>query len=204
MQRPFYILIFIALFCSCSSNAKDDDLPTDDQPKLWRKPPGGIFLWFIDEEQNDLLNPESSDYWGDYFINGIKLFAAKNGEKVMQNHQIIPNAFNLEKDYSLSVIYCEGGDNSMDEEDEMISYNWISYTDGTEDEVRIKWGGELYYRFHKIWINDELVFDLRPASGFNPELPVETYPYFHPKYYSWMTPERELVWLSITVAVLVK
>jgi len=87
------IFIAFALFCSCSTNAKIEELQEesikallveelqDEKPRFGSYGPIGVVI--VDENYNDRLNSESPSYWGNEYTNGINLYAMHKSERVL-------------------------------------------------------------------------------------------------------------------------
>lgn len=182
-----------------------------------------IKIVILDKAQNDRLNPESPSYFGKDYSNGIEVFYLYNGIKrtFLEYYYLIGGGTwyfidNVEKikpifpPYRKTVDY---GDMSygtlgyffvdiswyptFEEDDLDVSYAYIQYPDGSEDVIKCEYStyyGEKIYCREKIWINGELVFQLRYKKVIVESLSTPDEPfifnqaYFNPKYYPWLEP----------------
>jgi len=184
MKKLVFIFFATALLCSCTTNSKIEQEEQQIEKPL--RLSGTFRIVIIDENDNDRLNPESPSYWGDDYVNGIKLFIMHKNKKLLYKHlatrfvdeyhvndsTIIPQAIHLSLTENLCYysISCDAGDINRNEDGGMITCSWISYPDGSEDEVRAEWidriPNEQYV--NKIWINNELasqrLYDSVPGS----------------------------------------
>ena len=206
MKRIFFLLFFVALFVSCNnSNEEESDRPGIDG-YIYDL---GILIVIIDEAENDRLNPESPAYFGDDYAEGIKVLYLVNSKKltILEYLQFVglgvtfhlsaddlarrlltikpPIMKSHEYDYldrTLVYYYLDCTMASQEIEDGMlVSYCYISYPDGSEDEIKVQYcKGKNYLVKDKLRINGEVVFD-NYMNG--PEL-IDIY--YNPKFYPWM------------------
>ena len=213
------------LLCSCNKpkdeplSEESEELCMDDDeefPSLgfWPLPSPPIRIVIVDEAQNDRLNPESPSYFGDDYVNGIKNLCLYNGKKrtflehyyltgggswfflddVEKIKTIIRPAYDTFGYFFVSIGWCS----PFIEDDRKVTYAYIQYPDGSEDEI--KWEYTIYFEHEKIWINGELVFqthyeDVIVEALSTPDKPyiarATNQTYFNPKYYLWMKPDSD-------------
>ena len=131
-------------------------------------PPMRLYLYIVDNDLNDFLDPESHVYIGD----NMKLFILnENGTKV----EIVRNFF---RDTYANLPYHKfaypfpftstGGESIV----------YVLYPDKSEDEIRTFTSYDISRRLEKVWINEVLVFD-------NDDI------YYNPDYYIWSEPTKD-------------
>ena len=185
------------------SNEQEEDMPDPDrviEGIHWNL---GVSLIIVDKELNDRLNPESSAYFGGKFTEGIKVLYLCNGRKLThsqfyyhqygvpysffhqgESHKTIsppsPNSLNY---YSINCSIGNGDGVVNIEDGCKVTYTYISYPDGSEDEIKVQIyqnerGNEIL--IDKLWINKELVYEIG-FSGIKLH-------YYNPNYHPWMKP----------------
>ena len=203
MKNLAICLMIMALFCSC--NKKSAEEPNDA--------PSGVVMSFIinivivDDEFQDRLNPESPSYFGEEYIQEIKLFTIDDGKERMigYHNQVISNRFNevipfiqepcrlyVDKDGVSHQIdngtlgyYCipwSFAVSSNDEDGKKYMSIIIRYPDENEDVIKLREyfvQGEngFVWSYDKLWINGELA-----CERIQPEF------YYNTKYYPWLIP----------------
>ena len=152
-----------------------------------------VLISLVDEELNDRLNPDSPSYFGDVFIKGIELLVLCNGEKITcfefytehlgreydPERRFIKLGFN---EYFFHLIDCTTGIFSpllVYEEDRICTYTYLSYPDGSEDEIKIQLEGNYRWYIEFIWINNEVAF-VRSEDTTNKV-------YYNPKYFPFFS-----------------
>lgn len=190
MKNIILFLTITALFCSCEKNAEEVQIDT----------PSGVVIDFrinilvTDGMLQDRLNPESPAYFGEEYVEGIKLYTIVNGEKRMIEYPLINEPFRwyVDKDGNSSQSYNGtlgyyfiqfpfpkiGG--YIEESGKIYMYLYIQYLDGSEDVIKIQeYKNETgsIHSFDKLWINGELAFEL-----IHPEF------YYNTKYFQWLVP----------------
>ena len=184
----FYFILAI-LFCSC------DNDESSSYGNLF--PEGvvlgftGITLFIVDSDFQDLLNPESSGYFGEeikvkYLHNDISepFKASLFGQTVFPPPDTVPlrcyfgcyYIVGLTPSLSLPFVKDDNGSSTY--------YYYICYPDGNEDEIKVEVGlftnklipcGSAYIA-EKIWINGELVCEMLDFEKKDFYLNPEYYP----------------------------
>ena len=193
-------IVCMLFFCSCKkdvSNVNKDVIDTT------------VYIVIVNEALEDRLNPDSPSYFGDKFVNEIEVFYLCNGKKLpfldyykfigggslfyiddVENKKPISPPLRWTERYGYIdqgtlgyyFIDCSSGlAASVIEDNEKVTYTYIHYPDGSEDEIKVQYiekDGLLLTG--KIWIKGELAFE-SGAWG------VKDF-YYNTKYYPWLEP----------------
>jgi len=180
-----FLLSFTLLsFCSCNKHSENSDDPTGVEN-------GDVIdlrldLVIVDEEFQDLLNPESPDFIGDkiqlfYLQDGIKTVLFYYDEPVIQPPLRWTERYGYINQNTLGYYFIRfpwaysGTDN--------FSFCYIRYPDGSVVEIKVKTyeneNGTVLSK-DKIWVNGELAFE----SG---HWGIKDF-YYNPKNYPWLEP----------------
>ena len=157
----------------------------------------------VDEDFQDRLNPVSPAYYGEEYVEGIKLLDAQKKEFDPYAHY---NSVRSVVEEEMTFIqppyrwfpgpgpgYIYQGTHgyyfirysfpdtyTVPDDDGALIIQYIRYPDGDEDEIKVR-----VYRkpgvqtFDRIWINDELAFE---GCKWNVNS------YYNPKYFKWLGP----------------
>ena len=159
-----FLFAIVMLFSSCSDEVDD----TVNSPPRYLS----LKILIVDNDLNDLLNPESQEYIGDdiklfyYYESGkrfeyIRLVDVRQGVNV----EVERPAWSKHDFYYFRHVYdFHNGENVIMK---------IRYADGSEDEIKT-FIPDNSWRLKTIWINDVLVFDFDSHSY-----------YYNPDYYIW-------------------
>ena len=193
----FFLLTLATLFYSCNKGEIIEDKAVCNL---------SLRIVICDETQNDRLSPESSAYFGDYYMKGIELLFLCDGKKCtfidyyrfigggswfwiddVENHVYVSPPFRQIGEYNIDqltlgyyYIDCTSSAYIM-EYGQKVTYTYIKYPDGNEDEIKTQiYEAPGLMINEKIWINGELAYEMGAwgAKDF----------YYNPKYYPWMKP----------------
>ena len=199
MKKLVFFLLMMSIFFSCT---KDNGRNSVFGLVLNI----AVQIVIVDEALQDRLNPESPSYLGEEYTNGIEVFYLYNGKKVtflelyhysgggsrffiddVENHQpIFPPKRDGHIDQGTLGFYfidCTSpwGYANVIEDEREVTYTYIRYPDGSEDEIKVQYLiEETLYLYEKIWINGVLAFE-RGAWG-------EKEFYYNTKYYPFLEP----------------
>jgi len=152
-----------------------------------------IFL-ITDETFKDRLNPESSVFFGEEYVQGIKLYSIVNGQKreiIDYNQQFIKPPVRWFENENHSGYIDQGSHGYYyipfylvvkffhEEDGNIVTHLYIQYPDESEDVIKVreyKNKSKTVHTYDKIWINGELAFEW--GSGFEDR-------YYNPKYFPW-------------------
>jgi len=184
MKNSVIFLLMLTFCCSCDKGVS-----------------GGIgntlvVIVIVDEAFNDRLNPESPAYFGNDYTRSIEVLYLCDGQKltylggyyaftgggsrwfiddVEKNHKTISTPGR-----ALNYYYIDCTSRAViTEADKKVTYTYIRYPDGSEDEIKVQIRTDLVVIDH-LWINGELVFSFNTGSA--------TTRYYNPKYYPWLLP----------------
>jgi len=204
MKRLELYLIMYALFFSCAE--LNNSLPEEDaEEEVIHETVVDIrvLVAVVDEEYNDLLNPQSSVYLGDEYTSGIEVLYLVNGEKLtfLEYYYnsgggytyIIDNVENI-KAISPPYRYVEGYGETKSGTlgyyfidctsvvDPITTQTFIRYPDGSEDEIKVEIYRDGYslVLIENLWVNGELAYKLHTDSG--------SFNYYNPKYFPFLIP----------------
>ena len=194
----------MSFFCSCLRNVSTI---LDDGPSAIVMDFNINFL-IVDEDFQDRLNTESPAYFGEDYVQGIKLLDGQKNEFDPYEYHNSVRSINEEKETliqppyrwfagnaSSDPLYIDQGTlgyffirhplNGLSADNGNFAYFYIHYPDGSEDVIKVRefvLSGEngKVHTFDQIWINDELAFE-RGVWG------VKDF-YYNPKYFSWLAP----------------
>jgi hypothetical protein len=201
MKYFVFFLMVIPLFCSCENEGRAIDGLVGDVVSLQ------LNIVIVDELLNDRLNPESPAYFGEDYIQGIEILYLSNGKKLsfleqythvgggrlfflddVENHSPIIPPIRAMGEYQVNqgsrgnyFIDCTYAYPNLTKVNHLTTY--IRYPDRSEDELMVQiWKSEkgTVISIGKLWINDDLVYEI----GFSQAKE----PYFNPKYFPWMKP----------------
>lgn len=171
--------LFLFLLGSCDSELA----PSIDE----EEPISGIvvdtrlFVALVDQELQDRLNPDSPAYFGETYAEGIKLMYLYNGKKLTileawphfsvgeysDNFDEIFPPFRETADYgaisegTYGYYFLNGTNGPILSDEDLISYMYIHYPDGKEDEIKVqlfKSKNRNLTLLRKVWINGELAY----------------------------------------------
>jgi len=172
-----------------------------------------LSIVFVDEEFNDRFNPNSLSYFGEEYINGIKRFGCYGSKERVAGKGIListPNSFTL----GYYFMPCDGVTRYFIEDEKDVTYYWICYPDGDEEEIKIAYlkvddeeGHTRTLLIEKIWINGELAYSMSEYTylvwrynGLPDYIEIDYsntdyyklfQDYYNPKFYPWMRPEYD-------------
>lgn len=156
-----------------------------------------------DPELNDLLNPDSPSFLGEEYTNGILLMYLNAGKKTL--YKSVPQYTNeggalkewntIRPPYKDVEGYGRIPENTKGyyyipypfyqmEENQDVSYIYVQYPDGSEDEIK----AQMYITntvslIDQLWINGELAYSMLPREGS-----LSTKQYYNPEYYPFLVP----------------
>jgi len=200
MKNTVLFLMMMTFFCSCKKNESNVNHDVVDLT---------VKIVIVDESLKDRLNPDSPSYFGDEFANGIEVLYLCNGKKLpfseyykligggslfyiddVENKKPISPPLKWSEGYGYInqgtlgyyFIDCSSGMAAfVIEDNEKVTYTYIRYPDGKEDEIKVQYiDKETLLLTGKIWINGELAFE-RGEWG------VKSF-YYNPKNYPWLEP----------------
>ena len=200
VKKIVFFLAINSLFFSCSTKESDEPEPRilNYSVPLYL----GVSLMIVDLDNNDRLNPESPGFWGEEYIEGIEMLYLIDGAKSAEytgkaeslgSGNFYDPEFTKEFKPVWSYGYFDYLINCLStafvvEDDEKITYVYVRYPDGSEDEIKVlvhdsKMVGA-FPKVSKVWFNGELAF----VGGSYDEEWVLTLDYFNPEFYpSWFT-----------------
>ena len=207
MKKFVVYLMHLVLFFSCNKADIESNVDTVF--------PSRIKIIIVDEAYNDRLNPELQSYFGDDYTKGIEVLYLCDNKKVtfleyykylgggswwfiddVENHEFISHPVFKTTNDSVGLgtpwyFFIECSSDAMFEEaGQVVSYTYIRYPDGSEDEIKAQrkiWSSERTSNDEiggggmsndKIWINGELAYEFSMSDGH----------YYNPKFYPWMQP----------------
>ena len=228
MKNAVIYLIMMALFCSCNADRGESELQDiNGQNTISLR--FGVNIVIVDEELNDRLNPESPSYFGDDFTDGIEIFYLCDGKKLTLfggawsylTKAVFPSSEEIAsyKPITPPVRWMERYgyiDNGtlgfyfincssfafFNEDDKDVTYTYIHYPDGSEDEIKVQlfiWNEGNKVNIDKLWINGELAYDADYKSVIIESLstPDQDFilkvAYYNPKYYPAMIMEPYVI-----------
>lgn len=179
----------------------------------------GVHIVITNEKFDDRLNPKSPAYFGDDFFKGIEVLYLCDGEKLpylqyfykkgyngglfwrdnIENYNpvmpISPKVLTADyktlgpDNYNYYMIDCTSEWGYFEEDGKSVSYVYIRYPNGSEDEIKT-----MFYRGEKsphkyLWFNGELVFSYFNELIENPVGIIYDCYYFNPKFFPWMKPD---------------
>jgi len=206
IKKTVSILIIITLYCSCGSNFSDVH---DEEGLVMPMSSLLTSVVIVDAAFNDRLNPESSSYFGEEYIEGIEFLVLKDSEKqpIQSPYYHCPEGpapyfWRLKKnDAPLTaediayMTIIQPPQRWNEDYGYMNIYNtrgfyfilltghcFIKYPDGSEDELRVQYSEDKFgtQRIEKVWLNKELAYE---RGNF-----VDKAYYYNPKYFPWMKP----------------
>ena len=187
LKNFFFAVITISLFVLvCSCNKMNNSEPAEDPQNVEEVIPSLVSsIIIVDAEFNDRLNPKSPSYYGDEYVEGIKIFLFdKEKDAFPQTPRYVwPEVVWPPIRWIEDVGYisnCADGFYCIP----VGSYIYIQYPDGSKDEIKVQYWGDFEQRsrmyIEKIWFNNELVFEGNPRK--------ESGNYYNPKYFPRMIP----------------
>jgi len=213
MKSSIIYIIILGLFFSCSTKnvepIEEPVTPTVDVISL------GLPVVIVDEEYNDRLNPASPSYFGDEFVQKMNVSYLIEGKRLTHlqayyyggggSHfwrddieqfnpiyqPVISNVVVCPENVgNCFIVDCMSEWGIFKEEGKKVSYTYIQYPDGSEDELKLEiWENESgsVMTQGKIWVNGELAFS-RMSIQFETSIGTFTNHYFNPEYYPFMKP----------------
>ena len=173
----------LPFFCTCKNDKVENSTSNDVIGKIHS-------IAITDGSFVDRLNPESSAYFGETFIQNIRISVLVDGKKCRTDYDFIRPPYRETENYGMidegtGGYYVIGYPVWYDflENNHIVSYAYIEYPDGNEDEIKVQYfkneDGSLFL-VEKMWINGELAFELGAWE-------VKDF-YYNPKYYPWLEP----------------
>jgi hypothetical protein len=188
----FAMVAITMLFCSCTKKNE----PSMDEAIVMSI---DVNVVFVDKFLNDRLDPKSPSYFGEEYAQGIKVLYLCDGKKLgyLDYYHFMGRGEmfyieNIENRKTISEPHWDSFEHyfiscisraSIMEDDEEVAYAYLSYPDGSEDEIKVRlrensgeYGCVLF--LDKIWINGELAREGVTDSQM----------YYNPKYFPWLKP----------------
>ena len=199
MKKLFFNTIVLTLFYSCNMDMHNNEEPESTGGQIRDLT---VQIVLVDAELKDRLNPDSHTYFGDDFVDGINVYYLFDGKRhtlsELYDARVFGGLFFEEAQRNTKPIRPPGttsnGGYSMGYyyilttfytfvplyeliDDQLILTSYISYPDGSEDEVKVEvFDNNMGMVIKKkIWINGELAFD-SPTR------------YYNEAFYPWLAP----------------
>lgn len=196
MRNIYLLCIALISLCACESDLKDEPIYPDLNEI-------GMQIVLTDPELNDLLNPESPSFLGEEYTKDITVMYLNAGKKTlyksvsqytneggtMKEWNTIYPPYNDVEGYgrvnkNTKGYYYLPFPFHKTEENQDVSYIYIQYPNGSEDELK----AQMYiahgiYLIDQMWINGELAYSMHPREGS-----LSTKQYYNPEYYPFLVP----------------
>lgn len=186
----------LAGLCACEPEKEEQPIhPVLIEP--------GMQIVLTDPELNDLLNPGSPSFLGEEYTKGIIVMYLNAGKKTLYRsisqytdeggtpkewNTIYPPYDDVEgygrvKKNTKGYYYLPFPFDKT-EENQDVSYIYIRYPDGSEDEIKSRmYIADGISIIDQMWINGELAYSMHPREGSQ-----STKQYYNPEHYPFLVP----------------